>query len=349
MDRYLLTIQIVLGAFGVLAVATGRPELGLEQAARVILGLLATIFVARIPAIQIVKISPYAYILTLFLLLAVIFFGSSPIGSESKRWLSIGESTFQPSEFMKVAIIAYLASLLLQPSRGLADLEADGGGRLRGRTHRGTTRHQHCSVHLRPRPRDHAGGRNPDGKTRKHQHRRRPDRPVARWLVPQPVQLHRQSRRGVRGLVTEREHTDSLSFQSVMAQRTLQRAGFLGIGPGHLTRVPESWTDMVAVNIAQALGLTGIATITTLFILFAVRGLQISSRLSGPSSILAAGATAYICGQAGLNLLVSAGLVPVTGISLPFVSYGLNSLISVSVAAGFLHSGFRALPKEPLG
>ena len=349
MDRYLLTIQIVLGAFGVLAVTTGRPELGLEQTARVVLGLLATIVVARIPAIQIIKISPYSYILTLFLLLAVIFFGSSPIGSESKRWLSIGESTFQPSEFMKVAIIAYLAAFLYNhlgnwqiwrpmvvvgSAAGLIVAQPDISTAvflfalaLAIMLAAGTPMARLVSISIAAAL-------------------------IALLLAGSYLsQFNYIGNRvvGFMDFVTEREHTDSLSFQSVMAQRTLQRAGFLGIGPGHLTRVPESWTDMVAVNIAQALGLTGIATITTLFILFAVRGLQISSCLSGPSSILAAGATAYICGQAGLNLLVSAGLVPVTGISLPFVSYGLNSLISVSVAAGFLHSGFRALPKEPGG
>jgi cell division protein FtsW len=343
MDARLLTAQVLLGAFGTLAVATGRPELALEQGVRVILGLLISTFVARLTANTIVRVSPYAYLVTLLLLLAVIFWGSSPTGSESRRWLIIGGLGFQPSEFMKVVIIAYLAAFfynhlgnwqIWRPmvvvgfAAGLIVAQPDvstaaflfalsfaimlAAGTSLARLLAISTSAGLIALLL-------AGS----------------------YLSQFEYIGDRFS--GYVDFVTTQEKSENLSFQAIMARRTLQRAGFFGIGPGHLNRVPESWTDMVAINIAQALGLTGIATLIVLYVLFALRGLYIASRLRGPGSLLAAGATTYICGQAGLNLLVSAGLIPVTGIPLPFVSYGLNSMISAAIAAGFIHSGYRAM------
>lgn len=75
-------------------------------------------------------------------------------------------------------------------------------------------------------------------------------------------------------------------------------------------------------------------------------GSAIGSAVDGPASLLAAGATAYICGQAGLNLLVASGLAPVTGIPLPGVSHGFNSLLSVAIAFGFLHIAARTAHKQ---
>jgi cell division protein FtsW len=69
---------------------------------------------------------------------------------------------------------------------------------------------------------------------------------------------------------------------------------------------------------------------------------QIASSLTGPGALLAVGGTTYICGQAALNLLVAAGLMPITGVPLPFVSYGFNSLISVGITMGFIQSAYRS-------
>ena len=70
MDSRLLITQILLGAFGVLAVATGKPELAIEHSVRILLGLFISILVGRLTANTIVRLSPYAYLLTLILLIA---------------------------------------------------------------------------------------------------------------------------------------------------------------------------------------------------------------------------------------------------------------------------------------
>ncbi|MEZ4607224.1 MAG: FtsW/RodA/SpoVE family cell cycle protein [Deinococcales bacterium] len=74
--------------------------------------------------------------------------------------------------------------------------------------------------------------------------------------------------------------------------------------------MPEADTDMIAVSIARYLGFIGIATLAIFYLLIARRGLKIASLVEGPAALLAAGAT-HICGQAGLNLLVTSGVLPV--------------------------------------
>jgi cell division protein FtsW len=126
----------------------------------------------------------------------------------------------------------------------------------------------------------------------------------------------------------------------------LARAGVTGLGAGEPVRVPEAETDMVAVAVGQSLGIMGILALVTLYIVLVGRGLRVAASLSGPGSLLAAGASAYIGGQACLNLLVAAGLLPITGVPLPFVSFGLNSMLSVSIAMGFIHTAYRQARSE---
>jgi cell division protein FtsW len=144
----------------------------------------------------------------------------------------------------------------------------------------------------------------------------------------------------------EQALSDEESYQAVQARRALLRAGVFGIGAGRPVRVPAAETDMVAIAIGQTLGLAGIATLIALFIVIGGRGLCIASARTGPGSLLAAGATTYLCGQASVNLLVASGLFPITGIPLPFVSYGWNSLLSVSIAMGLIHGVYREARAE---
>ncbi len=110
MDPVLLTIQLLLGALGILGVATGDPAVLTEHAGRFLGALLLTVLVSFIRPRTVVKLSPAIYVSLLLMLVLVLFIGVSPEGSQSNRWLLIGGFTFQPSELMKVAVIAYLAA-----------------------------------------------------------------------------------------------------------------------------------------------------------------------------------------------------------------------------------------------
>jgi len=341
MDPLLLTIQLLLGALGILGVATAEPSLALEHGLRFAAALLLTVLVSRLRPMAIVRLSPAAYLSVLAMLILVLIVGVSPAGSESKRWLLIGGVSLQPSELMKVAVIAYLTAffhnhlgdwqiwrpmVVIGLAAGLIVVEPDVSTAaflfalaFAVMIAAGTSITRLLSISA------FAG---------------LIALLVAGSYLSQFTYIGERLA-GFQDLWGEQSQVSSTSYQSYRAQRTLMEAGIVGIGPGRPNYVPESETDMVAVSVGQALGFLGILTLIALYVLLAGRGIRIAAAKPGPGSLLAAGATAYICGQAAINLLVASGLFPVTGIPLPFVSYGLNSLISVSIATGFIHSAYR--------
>jgi cell division protein FtsW len=346
MDRTLILIQLLLGAFGILGVATGEPSLALEHGLRFAACFGLTMFVGRIKPRAIIRLSPLAYGVVLALLVAVLFIGVSPAGSESKRWLLIGNFSLQPSELMKVTVVAYLAAffhnhlgnwqiwrpiVVIGIAAALIVVEPDVSTALflfllafGIMVAAGTSMVRLISIFTAAAF-------------------------VAALVAGAYLSQFAYLGDRVAGyfdLLGPQEATATTSYQGWRAQQTLIQAGLFGTGPGRPNRVPEAETDMVSVAVTQSLGLIGVASVITLFVLLGLRGMRISSALKGPGSLLAAGATIYICGQAALNLLVSSGLFPITGIPLPFMSYGLNSLISVSIALGLIHSAYRQILLE---
>ena len=341
MDPLLLIVQAWLGVLGILGVTAAAPEAGVEHGLRVAGAMLLTVIVARVPVRRVVKASPWLYLGSLALLALVLIIGDSPIGSDAKRWILIGGVSLQPSELMKVAVIAYLAAffhnhlgdwqiwrpmVVVGLAAGLIVAEPDVSTALflfalafAVMLAAGTTLTRLLSIS------------------------------TAAALIavvvggPYLSQFGYLSDRitGFQDLWGAQEATRTTSYQAYQAREALIGAGVIGIGAGRPVRVPEAETDMVAIAIGRTLGLVGMAGLVVLYLLLASRGLRIAAAQAGPGSLLAAGATAYLCGQAALNLLVASGLFPITGIPLPFVSYGLNSLVSVAIAFGFLHAAHR--------
>ena len=112
------------------------------------------------------------------------------------------------------------------------------------------------------------------------------------------------------------------SSASASAQ-SLQKAFYL----------PEAHTDMIAAVIGEELGLVGIAALVGLFGLFGYAGLRTAQRATDRyGKLLAAGLTSLILVQAIVNLFAVLGLAPLTGVPLPFVSYGNSSLLVMLAA-----------------
>jgi cell division protein FtsW len=89
--------------------------------------------------------------------------------------------------------------------------------------------------------------------------------------------------------------------------------------------------------IGEELGLVGSALVIAAFATFAIAGFRIAMRCRDPfGKLLAAGLTALVCGQAAVNLAAVLGIAPLTGIPLPFVSYGGSSLVVLLVSVGIL-------------
>jgi len=121
----------------------------------------------------------------------------------------------------------------------------------------------------------------------------------------------------------------------------LGSGGIFGVGLGASRQkysfLPEASTDSIFAVIAEELGLIGGMVIIILFIYFVMRALLIARNAPDIfSKTLVVGITTWIGGQAFLNIASMVALVPLTGIPLPFVSYGGSSLVMILAACGIL-------------
>lgn len=101
--------------------------------------------------------------------------------------------------------------------------------------------------------------------------------------------------------------------------------------------LPEPQTDFIFSIISEEFGFMGIIIISILFLIIISRGILISKNIKEPfGKYLAFGITFCIAFQAILNLMVVVGLIPVTGVTLPFLSYGGSSLLITLCGVGIL-------------
>jgi len=136
-------------------------------------------------------------------------------------------------------------------------------------------------------------------------------------------------------------HASSSGFQAVQGQIAIGSGGLLGVGPGQSVQkifyLPEAPTDFILAVIAEELGVIGVFALLFLYGLIAYAGLRAAKAArSLYSALLAVGVTALILSQAILNTFAVLGLAPLTGVPLPFVSYGSSSLIVMLAAMGLL-------------
>ncbi|HEU5100915.1 MAG TPA: FtsW/RodA/SpoVE family cell cycle protein [Roseiflexaceae bacterium] len=128
-------------------------------------------------------------------------------------------------------------------------------------------------------------------------------------------------------------------YQMIQALYALASGGWVGagLGNGDPTMVPESHTDFMFTSIGEELGFVGALALLLCYALFALRGYQIAQRArDGFQQLLAVGLTTAIAAQA---LIITAGttnLIPLTGITLPFVSYGGSSTLVNFAMIGML-------------
>jgi len=129
-------------------------------------------------------------------------------------------------------------------------------------------------------------------------------------------------------------------FHTVQGLMALGVGGLFGTGLGESrVFVPNAFNDFIFAEIGQEFGFLGAALVIGLFVVLAYSGIRIA--LSAPDTfgaLLAAGITAWLCIQALINIGVVVTLLPITGITLPFISAGGSSLIISFAAVGILLS-----------
>jgi cell division protein FtsW len=130
-------------------------------------------------------------------------------------------------------------------------------------------------------------------------------------------------------------------FQNIQAIIGMGSGGITGEGLGQgiqkVNFLPEAHTDMIFAVVGEELGFVGSTVVIAAFALFAWAGFNVAFRCRDPfGKRLAAGITTLVCGQAAVNLAAVLGMAPLTGIPLPFVSYGGSSLLVLLGAVGVL-------------
>lgn len=297
------------------------------------IGLGALIAGALIPPKLIVKYGHILYFGALFSLLIVLIPGIGVELNGARRWIDIGGIVIQPVELMKLGMVAYLAQwlvshqklrsfiwtlalpsvlVMLQPDLGsfllLLGISLSiffaSGGKLKGLF-------QLAGVGI----------------------------PLLLLLiVASPYRRERLQ-------TFLNPESDPLGASFHMRQITLAfgRGGWFGQGLGNSSQkfayIPEASTDSIFAIIAEEVGFIGSVVIISIlfgYCFFAYR--QTVQRLEDPQlQLLAIGICSWLFVQVLLNLGSVTGLVPLTGVPLPFFSYGRSSLIMVLCAAGILY------------
>jgi len=135
--------------------------------------------------------------------------------------------------------------------------------------------------------------------------------------------------------------TEGAGFQAAQAKIALGSGGLFGVGIGNGVQkafyLPEAHTDMISAVIGEELGLVGILGVVGLFGMFGFAGLRIAQKAKDNyGKILVAGLTSMVLVTAMINLFAVMGLAPLTGVPLPFISYGNSALLSCLFAVGLI-------------
>lgn len=351
-DKTLLVTVLVLTALGLVMVTSSSmyyAENGINShtnhfVIRHLIYLAATFVGACIVVSQPIerwqKYGPYLLVLGLALLVLVLFAGRTVNGS--RRWFAIGPVTFQVSEAIKLIVVVYLAGYLVRRTdelqtqikgfvkplivlaliTGLLLLEPDFGASvvilatsLAMLFLGGAKLWQFLGL---------SGA-------------------VAGILgliaISQPYRLER-----LMTFLDPWADPFGSGYQLTQSLIAFGRGSILGQGLGNslqkLSYLPEAHTDFVFAVLAEELGLIGVALVLALFFLFFYRAMRIGRQallLSRPyAGYLAYGIGFWLTFQALINMGVTSGALPTKGLTLPFISYGGNSLIACGAAVAIL-------------
>lgn len=300
------------------------------------IGLLVMHLTARHGLVAVRRLTPALLVGSLFGLLVVLGIGNSANGAS--RWLGAGPLQFQPSELAKVALVLYGADMLARKpkmTRSVSDLmpyllvvgaacmlivlEPDLGTTMVVAFATGA-----MLVAAGVRPRDLGLIALCVGSLA---------------LLAAVVEPYRMAR--LTGFLSPGTDAAGAGFQAAQAKIALGSGGLFGVGIGNGVQkafyLPEAHTDMISAVIGEELGLFGIVGVVGLFSLFGYAGLRVAQRARDRySKLLVAGLTSMVMVQATINLFAVMGLAPLTGVPLPFVSYGNSSLLTTLFAVGLI-------------
>ncbi|UOR12960.1 putative lipid II flippase FtsW [Halobacillus amylolyticus] len=352
-DFTLLFAPIALVSFGTVMVYSASMVYGpvvlnvpsnyylIKQLQWMVLGIIVLFLISMFPYRHLKRLSKLSVLLMVISLVGLFFFGIKVNNAQS--WYDLGPMNFQPAEFVKIGIIIYLASVYANKRKyigdfakavlpplviislilGLIIMQPDiGSAAIIGLL---------ASVMIMS-----------SGIKGKHI--------VLLVVVTGGILLMAGSQ-----LVTDErlnrfsgayqpfESPQSDGYHLIQSYVAIATGGLTGEGLGQgvqkLGYLPEPHTDFIMAVIAEELGFIGVVITVGLLATIVLRGLYISWRCKDAfGSLLALGISSLFAIQAFINLGAMSGLLPITGVTLPLVSYGGSSLLIMMASLGILNN-----------
>ena len=313
------------------------------------LGVFLMFLIAKIDPSKFREWAKPSIVICFILLLTVLIPGVGILRNGARSWLGIGAFSIQPSEFMKLAMILFLARMFSNPDY---DIKHFTRGFLPGLLLLGTA---FGLIMLQP---DLGTGTVlmgagvvlifAAGARKKH---------LAFFfllgvvgfvmlVLAAPYRIQR-----IVAFLNPWQDPLGAGYHLIQSLYAIGPGGLMGLGLGmskqkHLY-LPEPHTDFIFSILAEELGFLGAATVILLFAILVWRGIRVAIGVPGLfNSLVATGITAMIIIQALINIGVVSGAFPVTGITLPFLSYGGSSLTLTLAAVGILMNLSRFVRKS---
>ena len=358
-----LIAMVVLCALGVCSIWADSPPDGKKQ---LVFIAVSTVCLLGFQAVNYQKIGQWSWPFYAFSMLLILYtvlpgvprsgFGSVPVINGAHPWIKFGPFSLQPSELMKIAFVMVLARYLrfrsnyrsfkgLLPPFALALFpvalimkQPDLGTALTfipalfAMLFVAGAKRWHLmavlGMAIAAAPVMWLAGPAPEG----------PGLPVLKYLpaLVKPYQRERVKSMFNNDPKTQREK----GYQQRHALIAFGSGGVLGKGAGDIPvgqSVPEAHNDMIFALIGEQFGLIGSLAVLIAYAGLFAAGTEIAGNTKEPfGRLVAIGVVALLAGQTFLNLMVALKLMPVTGVTLPFVSYGGSSLLASFMAAGLL-------------
>ena len=346
----LAALVLSLSVLGIFVVGSAREIYQSRQILGVAIGLCVMFVISLFDYVWVLEFYWMIYLAAVASLASVLVIGQSVNGA--KRWINLGFTTFQPSELAKILLILFFSKFIMNHIEDLNDrvtlikyavLSAVPLGLIFGEPNLSTTILTALVLCLII----YAGGLSYRiiGK-------------IFLVLIPtviifltiavmpnQPFLQEYQQRRILAFINREEEQASDEVYQ--------QNNSVMAIGSGKLTGkglnnntttsvkngnfIPEPQTDFIFAIVGEELGFIGGCIVIALLLLIVVQCILIGIRAQDLAGrILCCGVGGLIGVQSFVNISVATGLIPNTGVPLPFVSYGLTSLVSLYMGIGFV-------------
>ena len=340
-DFLLVLLVIALNVIGILAIGSAKQSVQSKQILGMAVGLIAMLVIAFLDYSRLLKLAWIGYLFVIVTLILVHFFGRSANGAA--RWLDLGFFDLQPSETAKILLILFYAQFIMkyreqfntmrvlllavlfiippliliykQPNLSTTILVSVGG--LSWKIIGGV-----LAVAV-------------------------PSVLIFLSIVMQEGQtlIKDYQRNRIMAFFDPATYADTEAYQqlnSVIAigsgqlwGKGLNNTDIASVKNGNF--LPESQTDFIFAIIGEELGFIGSAVVILLLILIAMRCVSIARVAKDTAGmVIAAGIGALIGIQGFMNIAVATMMMPNTGLPLPFVSYGLSSLVSMYIGIGFV-------------